>query len=196
MKKKLSRRKFLKAGLSSTLVVSGGAAAGFVPTRLRAAGQAEKPVSPGFGRHARAVLRAAMDEIIPGSGSMPAASEVGGVEYLDKLAREAPEIKKDLEKSLAALDELSTKHFGKDFPSLSRADRVEALKKLEKQAPQEIFAGLRDYVYEAYYTRPQVWKLIGYEFHPTNQAGPNMKPFDESVLAEVRKKPKLYREVP
>ena len=31
--------------------------------------------------------------------------------------------------------------------------------------------------------------------HPTNESGPHMKPFDDSVLAKVRKMPKLYREV-
>ena len=42
--------------------------------------------------------------------------------------------------------------------------------------------------------QPQIWKLIGYEFYPTDHQGPHMKPFDESVLAEVMKKPKFYRE--
>ena len=54
---------------------------------------------------------------------------------------------------------------------------------------------LRDLVYEAYYTQPRVWKLIGYEFNPTNEAGPHLKPFDESVLAQVKKMPRRYREV-
>jgi hypothetical protein len=66
---------------------------------------------------------------------------------------------------------------------------------LEKRTAPKCFSTLRDSVYEAYYIQPQVWKLIDYEFYPTDQPGPRMKPFDEAVLAQVRKLPKLYREV-
>lgn len=78
---------------------------------------------------------------------------------------------------------------------LPRAERIEALKEFERLDTQKLFSSLRDYVYEAYYTQPRVWKLIGYEFYATNKSGPPMKAFDESPLAQVRKKPKLYKEV-
>ena len=64
-----------------------------------------------------------------------------------------------------------------------------------ERAMPEVFAKLRDLVYESYYTQPSVWKLIGYELHPTNESGPNMSPFDDSVLAKVAKMRKLYREI-
>ncbi len=193
MKKKWTRRKFLETSLKGSIVMGGSVAVGV--TRATAT-QKEKPSSSVFDRHQRELLRAAMDEIIPAGDGMPAASEAGGVEYLDQLARTAPDIKKELAKSLAALQEISRKQLAKDFLLLAPANRVEALKKLEKQKPPQLFTKLRDYVYEAYYTQPQVWKLIGYEFYPTNQHGPHMKPFDDAVLAEVRRKPKFYREVP
>ncbi len=153
------------------------------------AGAATPPLAPSQLR----VLRAAMDEIIPAADGMPAASAVGGVAYLDRLARQA-QFKKQFEGVLAALGEASRRLFGKSFLALPRAERVTALAELEKAVP-ESFRALRDCVYEAYYTRPQVWKLLGYESHLTNQAGPRMKPFDEAALAKVRKMPKLYREV-
>ena len=89
---------------------------------------------------------------------------------------------------------MSETKFHQDFSSLPPAQRFETLTALEAGMP-EAFAKLRDLVYESYYTQPAIWKLIGYEFHPTNEAGPHMKPFDESVLAQVRKLPKHYREV-
>lgn len=193
VKKKWSRREFLETSLKGSIVVGGNAARIAHARRAPAPQKADAPAS-GFDQNARELLQAAMDEIIPAGDGMPAASQVGGLEYLDRLAGESPELKKELEKSLAALKALSRKQLGKDFVSLSRLDRVEALKKLEKQPPTVMFANLRNYVYEAYYTQPKVWKLIGYELFPTNQAGPRMKPFDESVLAQVRKKPKIYRE--
>lgn len=197
--KKWSRRKFLEAGVVGSIAVGG---AGVV--RIPAA----QPVRPGKGAPAqpiapaaatpeaqqRDVLRSAMDEIIPAGDGMPAASEAGGVDYLEKLCARDAKISKDLHASLAALDELSQKQFQSAFVALSHDQRVQALTALEHQEA-EIFKTLRDYVYEAYYEQPQVWKLIDYTCYPTNGGGPTLKPFNEEILAEVRKKPKFYREV-
>lgn len=207
MNRKWTRRKFLETGLQGSVVVGSAVAAGAMPgTRAGAAPQTTPPPDQGrterrsarvsgLGQAQRELLQAAMDQIIPAGDGMPAASEVGGVEYLDRLASESPEIKVDLEKSLTALQGLSTKRLGKDFTALSPGDRVEALKKLEGQQP-EAFGMLRDYIYESYYTQSKVWKLIGYEFYPTNTGGPKMRSFDESVLTKVKMMPKLYREAP
>lgn len=137
-----------------------------------------------------------MDEIIPASDGMPAASQAGCVEYLDRLVRRSATIKEELRRSLAALEAASAERFRRSFLRLSRRQRVEVLTALETRAAPDSFDVLRDYIYEAYYTRPRVWKLIGYEFYPTNESGPGMKPFDEAVLAQVRNKPTFYRKVP
>ncbi len=169
------------------------------PAVLRAAsevkeGQAiNQPVSGVLGTRERECLRAAMDEIIPASHGMPAASAVGGVEYVERLAQEDPKIRADLLQALEALSRLAESRFHAAFAGIPSAQRVETLTALEAESP-EVFAKLRDLVYESYYTQPSVWKLIGYEFHATDEAGPQMKPFDDSVLAKVRKMPKLYRE--
>jgi len=154
----------------------------------------EQPVSAALGPQWRESLRAAMDEIIPARGGMPAASDAGGLEYLERVSQQESQIGADLEQALAALARLSESHFHAAFASVSSAQRVEALTLFEAQSP-EVFARLRDRVYESYYTQPRIWKLIGYDFHPTNESGPQMKPFDDSVLANVRKMPKLYREI-
>ena len=135
-----------------------------------------------------------MDEIIPAGDGMPSASEVGGVAYLENLCAGDPKIARELEGSLATLDELSRKSFQSAFVALSHEQRVQALTALEHQEASA-FKTLRDYVYEAYYEQPQVWKLIDYHFYPTNEGGPTLKPFNEEILAQVRKKPKYYREV-
>jgi len=194
MNRRWTRRRFLETGLKGSILVGSGATGTLGAPSAAAEPQTRPPVS-GWGQPQRELLRAAMDEIIPAGDGMPAASAVGGVDYLDRLASQASDIRAELERSLTALQELSRQQLGKDFTALSPEDRLETLKKLEKQRP-EALASLRDYVYESYYTQPQVWKLVGYEFYPTNAAGPKMKPFDESVLAKVKKMPKLYREVP
>lgn len=184
---KFTRRRFLEATLTGSAVIGANAEAEQVQA-LKA------PASVALSRGQREALRAAMDEIIPASEVMPAASAAGGIEYLERLCQQELEIRADLQRVLDVLGQMSETNLHAAFTGISSAQRVEILTELETRSPK-VFANLRDLVYESYYTQPSVWKLIGYELHPTNESGPQMKPFDESVLANVRKMPKLYREV-
>jgi hypothetical protein len=116
---------------------------------------------------------------------MPAATEVGSVEYLFQLARDHTEVRGELEAALARLAALTP-----SFTDLSQVQRVKALTQIEKLAPRE-FAILTDYAYEAYYTRPQVWQLIGYDGPSTLEKRWN----DDALLAPVRAMPRLFRPV-
>jgi hypothetical protein len=141
----------------------------------------------------RATLSAAMDEIIPAAEGMPSATQAGGVDYLERTIPPLPGLLDQFRHGLAALDAQSRKSSGQPFAKLPQAARVQVLSALERD--NSFFVLLRDFTYEAYYTRPEVWRRLGYEWHPTDHPGPHMKPFDESVLSEVRKRGKLYREV-
>jgi hypothetical protein len=167
-----TRRAFLAAGAAAPLIA--------IETRA---------ATPVFDERDRAILHAVMDEIIPAGDGMPAASEAGGVAYLERIAATDATVASDLRNALAALGKCCTEALNQ----LDHAGRVAALRKLEADDAVQ-FAHLRDYVYESYYTQPKVWKLIGYEFYPTDHPGPHMEPFDESILREVRNMPKLYRE--
>lgn len=143
----------------------------------------------------RATLAAAMDEIIPAADGMPAASQVGGIDYLERVLPPLDGLLDQFRQGLAGLDAQSVKSSGQPFAKLPRAGRVEVLSALERNSSSGFFRVLRDFTYESYYTRPEAWKLLGYEPHLTDHPGPQMKPFDESALAQVRKRGKLYREV-
>jgi hypothetical protein len=192
--KKWTRRKFMEAGLAGSVIAGSGVMGQLPELRPMTTKAANGTPASELTAEEWETLSSVMDEIIPHSDSMPAASEVGGVEYLQKLCRSLPGLSDDLKRSLAKVDELSRSHFGKSFRSLTQTERIQTLIEME-QAKPKLFAILRDYTYEAYYIQPRVWKLIDYTFYPTNEGGPKMKPFDESVLAEVRRKPKFYREV-
>jgi hypothetical protein len=99
----------------------------------------------------------------------------------------------DIGKDLAVVEAFSERSFRKRFSQLSRDDQISVLKEVESAA-NRVFDNLRAYVYESYYTQPQVWKLIGYELYPTDHTGPHLPPFDESLLADVRNMHKLYRD--
>ncbi len=181
-----TRRKFLGASAAAPIVAPVG-------LDLVTAIQAAPDSSNSLTGHERNALLIAMDEIIPGSDGMPSASEAGGLWYLEGIAAGDAAVAGEIRECLAALDNSSKEAFAKSFDQLDHESSILALKRLETAAPLS-FARLRDYVYEAYYTRPAVWKLIGYEFYPTDHPGPHMEPFDDSILATVRKRSKLYRE--
>jgi hypothetical protein len=134
-----------------------------------------------------------MDAIIPAGDGMPSASEAGGLTYISQLMEHEPAMAKQLRSALQSLEAFSMRRFDRPFTQLAEQDRVSGLEDLERDAPPQ-FALLRDTVYESYYTQPAIWKLIGYVPYPTDHQGPHLKPFDESLLADVRKRAKLYRD--
>jgi len=134
---------------------------------------------------ARRTLRAAVDRIIPARGKMPAASSVGAVEYLEALSARDQEIQQRLSKAIAAL--------GPTFADGAENEQVSALENLEKADPPS-FAALRDVVYEAYYTNPKIWPLIGYSFRRGTRKTAPLEDFDTKLLARVQQLPRLYRE--
>ena len=171
-----SRRHFLGASAAAPLV-----------TIMRAPAQT-------IAIHERKTLLILMDVIIPAGDGMPSASEAGGLAYMERLAIDEPEMAKELSQNLGTLEALSARGFERSFDELAEPDRILALQQMERDAPPQ-FTLLRDTVYESYYTQPGIWKLIGYVPYPTDHRGPHLKPFDEALLASVRNRPKLYREV-
>ena len=134
----------------------------------------------------RATLRAAVDRIIPARGKMPAASAVGAVEYLEALSARDRDIQQRLAKAIAAL--------GPAFDDRPENEQISGLEKLEK-ADAPSFAALRDVVYEAYYTNPKIWSLIGYSFRRGSRKTAPLEDFDTTLLARVQQLPRLYREI-
>jgi hypothetical protein len=116
-------------------------------------------------------------------------------------------LQKQTQAALARIEAMAKARHKQPFDQLSSAQRIKLLQAFEKEsarggpaeslygAGDNLFALLRDLVYEGYYTSPKVWPQLGYEFHPTSRRGPAMQPFDESILAQARKRPKSYREV-
>ncbi len=180
-----SRRWFLVRAISVPVMAAAACA------RLVRRSEAVAPVpSTGLSDEERSVLRLAIDQLIPATDGMPAASDVGSIEYLEQLARNHSEVQTELETGIAGLTAVSSDVFAAPFTGLSHPHQVQALAEMEKRAPRE-FAILTDYTYEAYYTRPQVWRLIGYDGNSASDERWN----DDALLAPVRAMPKLYRQV-
>ena len=185
-----SRRKFSKAVLSLQALVT----AGILNVNLGCAPDEKKSGEALLGATAQRRLQLAMDEIIPASGDMPSASEVGGINYILKVLKGHPELSDPFDKMLVTLNELSVATQNEDFENLNSTSRITILQKFEKEQPQ-MFTVLQNFVYESYYINEKVWQLIGYEPYPTMAAGPEMEGFDEAMLDRVKQMTSLYIKV-
>lgn len=211
MSKKVSRRKFLKqSGAGSFVALTASSqfsslSVSQIWEEIEKAGGVQ-PLSALSEAH-RKLLRAAADEIIPAVDGALAATQAGATDYIETLIGKVPDLQKQAQAALARIESITKARHKQPFDQLSSAQRVKLLQAFEKEsarggpaeslygAGDNLFALLRDLVYEGYYTSPKVWPQLGYEFHPTSRRGPVMQPFDESILAEARKRPKSYREV-
>ncbi len=152
------------------------------------------PAAQALEQNTRSTLQTVMDLLIPAADGMPPASQAGGLTYLERLMQRDKDATTDITKALTVADAFSERAFQKSFGDLAKKDQIAVLQEMENSA-LGVFDSLRAYVYESYYEQPAIWRLIGYELYPTDHAGPHMAPFDDSLIANVRKMPKLYRDV-
>jgi hypothetical protein len=144
----------------------------------------------------RRTLRAAADVIIPAQGRMPAASGVGAISYIERIASADPAVETLLLDGLRAIAAQAGATHAARFDRLRRDEQTAVLAHLETtNTPANFFSALRDLVYEAYYTQPRVQKLIGYNFRSGRHRTAALAPFDEQLVAQVRTLKALYRRV-
>lgn len=188
--KRLSRREFLDLGARQS--VGASIAAGFLLANCRPG--EDRPSALGLDRQATDHLIVLLDELIPASDGMPAASEVGTLPYFELLATSEPKLAETVNRSLSTVGTLATDRYSERFAALSRDRRGQVVAAFAQSSP-DLFGRLRTYAYEAYYLEPRVWRRLGYEPYPTGRAGPSMEPFDPAMLDRVRTMGQRWREV-
>jgi len=109
----------------------------------------------------------------------------------EEISASDPDVRRDLRRAASALERRSRP---RRFASLPSTRRTHVIAALEKEEPA-VFGLLRDYVYEGYYTNPEIWSRIGFEFYGPERPGPGMPAFDERAVVRVRAMPPLYRKV-
>jgi hypothetical protein len=138
----------------------------------------------------RELLGDLLTAIIPESDGMPSAAGVGGVDYLEQLGWQYPQIGEDIEQFLGLVKkEISPGAFEKSSGGLGPERMVDALTVLERKAP-DLFSKILAYIYEAYYGQPAVTGLMACPL--PIEVGEN----DQALLAPVRAAGHLAREVP
>ena len=181
----MDRKEFLELVGRSALF-----AATLSPADIARAASARGPLTP----RQRLALRAVADVIVPASEGMPAAGELGAAAYLVRLAAVDTDVAKALRDAMASVERTARARHRVRFERLTAPARLAVLQEMEK-SDADRFRALRDFVYEAYYTHPEVWRRLGYEFITGEGAGRSLEPFEEALLERVRTLPRLYREV-
>lgn len=141
------------------------------------------------------MLRAAVDEILPAEGALPSANGAGALAYFERRRTQDTAFAQALDGMLDSLDRLCRETASIGFGAATPEQRVSALRAFETAQPQP-FAELRDATYEAYYTNPEVWRLIGYDFRSSPQPTAPLEAFDESSLLRVRGMTPFFRKAP
>lgn len=184
----VTRRTFIGTSVGLTVLAPTARLGSFSPAPLRA-----EP----FNTDEKRILRAAIDTLIPAARGMPAASAVGGVDYIDRVTGADVKVRALVSGGLRAVDTHCRTATGVEFAASRRDQQFEVLSHFERtDAPAGFFAALRDLTYEAYYTQPQIWKSLGYTFRRSSKRTAQLERFDESRVARVRVMAPLFLDVP
>ena len=134
---------------------------------------------------------ALLNTLLPGDGAdWPAAGDLGLAPRMAEMAALAPGGPEALDWVLGALPA--------DFARHTQDAREDALRALEAAQPDR-FGQVVTAAYNAYYTDPRVRDLIarltGYPNRPPQPEGYALEPFDESLLAAVRARGPIWRQL-
>ena len=127
---------------------------------------------------------------------MPAASAVGAVGYIERIAAADGAVENLLRDGLLAITAHAEATQKARFDQLPVERQTEVLAHMETtNTPANFFRTLRDLVYEAYYTQRRVQKLVGYNFRSGRRRTASLAPFDEQLVARVRQLKPIYLQV-
>jgi hypothetical protein len=153
------------------------------------------PTPSAFTTEQRAMLACVLDLLIPPSrdGRLPGAGEAGVGARVDAVAQRDAGFQQLVATGLAALDEHARAAGAAAFADLAPEARLAALHAIAA-AHAAFVPALLFHTYAGYYMEPRVVAALGVASHPPFPKGFALAPFDEALLARVKKREKLYRD--
>ena len=144
-------------------------------------------------RHQRALLGAILDSVVPANGNISGAGGLGVAEYVEGFAGLMPSTRNLLSKGLKAVDATSARKYSSNFIDLPDGDKVDVLKQVESENTA-FFDFIVQWTYAGYYTHSSVVRANTLPQLPPQPEGFEMGEFDTSLLENVRKRGKVYRD--
>lgn len=151
--------------------------------------------TPSFLIDAQLVLvTSILDRVVPPEGEKPGAGQLGVAEYLDRVVAASARLKKLFTRGLAQIEITSHGQHSREFSDLPAEQRDAVLSEVESAEP-EFFEALVRQTYNGYYTDSRVLELLGLEARPPQPQGYDVPPGDLSLLENVKRRGKVYRDV-
>ncbi len=147
-----------------------------------------------FTESQESLLKDVINRVVPAEDAFPGAGDLGVASYIDRVVGESARLRKLFLAGLAHIEITASREQGKEFGDLSGEEKDQMLRQVEREQP-EFFSALVQHTYNGYYTNPAIFPLIRYEGRPPQPQGYRVRPFDPSLLDNVRKRGSLYRQV-
>jgi hypothetical protein len=156
----------------------------------------DEKMDPCFSAEQARSLASLLDEIIPPSsdGKLPAAGGLGVIAYVESALQQMPVLKPPIVQGLSVLEEVAGRCKSERFASLAKRDRLEVLEELAS-VDAAFLPTLTFLAFVGYYRDGRIVEALGLEPRPPHPGGYEMPPNDFSLLDQVRKRAKLYRDV-
>ncbi len=136
----------------------------------------------------RALLASILNRVVPATGEMPAAGDLGIGDFVASIAEGKTATRRRLLETLVQI-ELAATDRGGDFASLSADSQTDALRAVQSAAPEN-FQYLVTQTYRGYYTNETVTGLLSYS--PPNREDYDPLPFDETLVEPVRQRGQIW----
>ena len=146
-----------------------------------------------FSEQQRTLLNAVLDLIVPASGNLPGGGELRVAEHVEGVAGLSQRKRRLFSEGLKSIEVTSVQGHSSEFAELSDEDKVGVLRQVESQHP-DFFSALVNQTYAGYYTNPKALRAKGLSLRPPQPQGYELDEFDMSLLDNVRKRGKVYRD--
>ena len=141
----------------------------------------------------RALLRSALDRLIPAGGGFPGAGDLDDLlDHLDGAAASSPGMRRMFAEGLRQIGIESERRHGRVFEDLDGAAQDAVLRHVEGEHPA-FFEALVRHAYQGYYSHPTVVRLLGLEARPPQPLGHACPAFDAAITRSMSQRGALYR---
>lgn len=135
-----------------------------------------------------------LNRIVPASGDLPGAGDLGIADYLDGTVAASPERKRSFTAGLQAVSMVAEARHAAAFETLDTEDQDDVLHTVEADLP-EFFGELVRQAYNGYYTHPRVLEGLGLSPQPPQPQGHPLEIGNLDLLERVRARGQAYRTV-
>ncbi|HEY8291941.1 MAG TPA: gluconate 2-dehydrogenase subunit 3 family protein [Thermomicrobiales bacterium] len=142
-----------------------------------------------------ALLGAILNRLIPETGDMPGAGDLGIIATIDRTLAAYPLLRRLFCDGLVEIEVESARQCQSGFIGLD-VDRQDAVLQAVERAFPAFFAALVDHTYRGYYTHPHVYQAIGYAHRPPQPLGHELPLFDPAMLDKQRQRVPFWRMIP